>query len=101
MRGSANRQLLDHALAKAGIELSYQLEVSHIATLLGMVEANLGLAAVPRLSLPVGHPGLIGIPLREPAVSRVLGLATRRGAVLRAPARAFHDYLHKALKSRH
>ena len=58
------------------------------------------LGAVPRLSLPTGHPGLIGIPLREPAVSRVLGLATRRGTVLRAPARAFHDHLHKALKTR-
>ncbi|UUZ72057.1 LysR substrate-binding domain-containing protein [Polaromonas sp. P1(28)-8] len=84
-RSSGNRQLLDDALAKAGINPSYRFEVSHIATLLGMVEAGLGLAAVPRLALPPAHPALVGIALRRPSVSRVLGLATRRGA---APARA-------------
>ncbi|MFC5523785.1 LysR family transcriptional regulator [Polaromonas jejuensis] len=99
-RSSGNRQLLDDALAKAGVNPSYRFEVSHIATLLGMVEAGLGLAAVPRLALPHGHARLVGVALRDPAVSRVLGLATRRGAALRAPARMFHDYLRAALKAR-
>ena len=99
-RSSGNRQLLDDALAKAGINPSYRFEVSHIATLLGMVEAGLGLAAVPRLALPPTHPALVGIALRRPSVSRVLGLATRRGAALRAPASMFHDYLRAALKAR-
>ena len=99
-RSSGNRQLLDDALAKAGIEPSYQLEVNHIATLLGMVDAGLGLAAVPRLALPPGHPTLAGIPLRGPSVSRVLGLVTRRGSTLRAPAQVFHDYLLQAFKAR-
>lgn len=99
-RSSGNRQLLDDALAKAGINPSYRFEVSHIATLLGMVEAGLGLAAVPRLALPPAHPALVGVALRRPSVSRVLGLATRRGAALRAPATMFHDYLRAALKAR-
>jgi DNA-binding transcriptional LysR family regulator len=99
-RSSGNRQLLDDALAKAGVNPSYRFEVSHIATLLGMVEAGLGLAAVPRLTLPPAHATLVGVGLRRPAVSRVLGLATRRGAALRAPASMFHDYLHAALKAR-
>ncbi|MES2941986.1 MAG: LysR substrate-binding domain-containing protein, partial [Pseudomonadota bacterium] len=99
-RSSGNRQLLDDALAKAGVNPSYRFEVSHIATLLGMVEAGLGLAAVPRLSLSPTHPSLVGVALTGPAVSRVLGLATRRGAALRAPARMFHDYLRAALKDR-
>ena len=97
---SGNRQLLDDALAKAGVNPSYRFEVSHIATLLGMVDAGLGLAAVPRLALPASHPTLAGVALRGPAVSRVLGLATRRGAALRAPAKMFHDFLRVALKSR-
>lgn len=42
-RTSGNRQLLDDALAKAGVNPSYRLEVSHIATLLGMVERGSGL----------------------------------------------------------
>ncbi len=99
-RSSGNRQLLDDALAKAGVNPSYRFEVSHIATLLGMVEAGLGLAAVPRLTLPPGHASLVGVALVKPAVSRVLGLATRRGAALRAPARMFHDHLRSALKAR-
>lgn len=99
-RSSGNRQLLDDALAKAGVNPSYRFEVSHIATLLGMVEAGLGLAAVPRLSLSPTHPGMVGVALTGPAVSRVLGLATRRGAALRAPARMFHDYLRAALTDR-
>ena len=99
-RSSGNRQLLDDALAKAGVEPSYRFEVSHIATLLGMVEAGLGLAAVPQLALSTTHPALVGIALRKPAVSRVLGLVTRRGSTLRAPAQMFHDYLRLALKAR-
>ena len=99
-RSSGNRQLLDDALAKAGINPPYRFEVSHIATLLGMVEAGLGLAAVPRLALSPTHPTLVGVALRKPTVSRVLGLATRRGAALRAPAKMFHDYLRAALKAR-
>ena len=78
-RSSGNRQLLDDALAKAGVNPSYRFEVSHIATLLGMVEAGLGLAAVPQLALSPMHPALAGIALCKPAVSRVLGLVTRRG----------------------
>lgn len=96
-RSSGNRQLLDDALAKAGVNPTFSFEVSHIATLLGMVEAGLGLAAVPRLALPPAHPTLVGIALRKPEVTRVLGLATRRGASLKAPAKMFHDYLRGAL----
>ena len=98
-RSSGNRQLLDDALAKAGVNPTFNFEVSHIATLLGMVEAGLGLAAVPRLALPPAHPTLVGIALRKPEVARVLGLATRRGAALRAPAKIFHDYLRGALRA--
>jgi DNA-binding transcriptional LysR family regulator len=99
-RSSGNRQLLDDAMVKAGINPSYRFEVSHIATLLGMVDAGLGLAAVPRLALSPAHSTLVGIALRAPAVSRVLGLTTRHGATLRAPARMFHDYLRQALRAR-
>jgi len=100
-RSSGNRQLLDDALAKAGVNPSYRFEVSHIATLLGMVEAGLGLAAVPRLALPTASAAMAGVALRAPAVSRVLGLATRHGGTLRAPAQVFHDHLRVALKARH
>ncbi len=99
-RSSGNRQLLDDALAKAGRNPNYVFEVSHIATLLGMVEAGLGLAVVPRLALPSTHTSLVGVTLRDPAVARQLGLATRHGATLSAPSQVFYDHLRAALMSR-
>jgi DNA-binding transcriptional LysR family regulator len=98
-RSSGNRQLLDDALAKAGCNPAYSFEVSHVATLLGMVDAGLGLAAVPRLALPASHASLVGIPLTRPAVSRELGLAMRRGAALSPPARVLYDYLRAGLQT--
>ena len=99
-RSSGNRQLLDDALAKAGRHPISALEVSHIATLLGMVEAGLGLAAVPRMAVSPHHAALTGVPLRNPTVSRSLGLITRHGATLRPAAEMFRDTLRAALKSR-
>lgn len=99
-RSSGNRQLLDDVLAKAGINPSYRFEVSHIATLLGMVEAGLGLAVVPKMAMSPTHPVLKAVKLGEPAVSRELGLAKRRGVMLRAPAQIFHDHLKAALKAK-
>jgi DNA-binding transcriptional LysR family regulator len=96
-RSSGNRQLLDDAMAKAGLHPLYRFEVSHISTLLGMVEAGLGLAAVPRLALSPTHPALVGVALEGPSVSRVLGLTTRHDATLHAPAKMFYDHLRKAL----
>lgn len=98
-RSSGNRQLLDDALAKAGVNPVYRFEVSHIGTLLGMVEAGLGLAAVPRLALPLAHPTLVGVALRQPSVSRLLGITTRHGVTLPAPAKMFHDHLRKAFRA--
>lgn len=98
-RSSGNRQLIDDALTKAGLNPAVAFEVSHIATLLGMVEAGLGLAAVPRMALSAQHPTLIGVPLRQPRVVRKLGLLTRHGVKLRPAAEMFHQHLRLALRS--
>ena len=99
-RNSGNRQLLDDALARAALNPSFAVEVSHISTLLGMVEAGLGVAAVPRMALPPGHPSVMSITLRAPATSRTLGLITRHGAALRPAAAIFHGHLRSALRAR-
>ncbi len=99
-RTSGNRQILDDALAQAGRNPVINFEVSHVATLLGMVDAGLGVAVVPRMALPARHPTLMGVALNEPAPSRVLGLITRHGATLRPAAEIFHGYLRAALKAR-
>ena len=99
-RSSGNRQLLDDALAKAGMNPAIAVEVSHISTLLGMVEAGLGVAVVPRMALPAGHPTVTSLVLRAPATHRTLGLITRHGSTLRPAAEIFHDHLRKALRAR-
>lgn len=99
-RNSGNRQLLDDVMSKLAIKPSYAFEVSHIGTLLGMVEAGLGIAAVPRAALPISHPTVIGLPLKNPSISRSLGLLRKHGSVLRPAAAMFHEYLHEALRKR-
>jgi DNA-binding transcriptional LysR family regulator len=98
-RSSGNRQLLDESLAKAGITPNYAFEVSHVATLLGMVDAGLGVAVVPRMALPVTHPSVVGLTLRQPSTERSLGLLTRVGVTLRPAADIFHQHLRTALKT--
>lgn len=99
-RSSGNRQLLDDVMSKVGLIPSYAFEVSHIGTLLGMVEAGLGIAAVPRTALPANHPLVIGLPLKNPSISRSLGLLRKQGSTLRPAAAMFHDHLFEALRKR-
>ncbi len=98
-RSSGNRQLLDESLTRAGVVPSYAFEVSHIATLLGMVDAGLGVAVVPRMALPQSHASVIGLKLGQPSTERSLGLLTRVGGNLRPAAEIFHQHLRTALKA--
>ena len=81
-RQSANRLLVDHALAALAQRPVWFYETEHVAGALGLVAAGLGLAALPRLSVPPRHEALCRVPLVDPVVSRVVGLVTRRGRPL-------------------
>ncbi|WP_157270001.1 LysR family transcriptional regulator [Azohydromonas aeria] len=85
-RQSANRLLVDHALATLAQRPVWFYETEHVAGALGLVAAGLGLAALPRLSVPQRHEALCRVPLVEPVVSRVVGLITRRGRPLSGTA---------------
>jgi DNA-binding transcriptional LysR family regulator len=96
-RSSGNRQLIDDALAKANLRPAISVEVSRVSTLVGMVEAGLGVAVMPRLALPAAaHPTLVGIPLREPSITRRLGILRRHGAALHPVADIFNGVLRSA-----
>ncbi|VCU70173.1 Hydrogen peroxide-inducible genes activator [Pigmentiphaga humi] len=96
-KGSGNRLLIEAALAKSGRRSQNAIEVSHILTLLGMVEAGLGVAAVPQLALPLtSHATLVGIPLAQPRVSRTLGLITKHGRALAPAANVLYGMLREA-----
>lgn len=82
-RSSGNRLLLDLALAHTNLNLAWCYEARHVSTLIGLVEAGLGIAVVPRLSMPADdHPTLTSVALTDPSVERMVGLVRRRGREL-------------------
>ena len=90
-KSSGNRVLIDLAMAGARSPPRWFYEMRHVSTMLGLIEAGLGVAAVPRLALPQGdHPTLASVPLVEPLVTRTLGLIKRRGRALSPAARELY-----------
>ncbi|MDQ0123562.1 DNA-binding transcriptional LysR family regulator [Pseudomonas lini] len=93
-RLSGNRMLLDHALSGLSWRPQWFYEVQHLSTSLGLVEAGLGVSAMPSLAMPaVDHPTLVSVPLIDPVVNRSLGLVYRRGASLSPAAEKFVSIL--------
>jgi DNA-binding transcriptional LysR family regulator len=93
-RSSGNRLLLDQALAGLPGRPQGIYETQHVTTMLGLVEAGLGVAAVPSLAMPAGdHPLLVSVPLTDPIVTRRVGLIRRRGRSLSPAARQLYDLL--------
>ena len=91
-RSSGNRLLLDQALAGVANRPQAIYETQHVTTLLGLVEAGLGVAAVPAMAMPgADHPLLVSVPLVEPVVTRRMGLIRRRGRSLSPAAQQLFD----------
>ncbi|MDR3472389.1 MAG: LysR family transcriptional regulator [Devosia sp.] len=93
-RASGNRVLLDNALARTPVRVSWFYEVNHLTTSLGLVERGLGLSVLPRLAMPSDdHPVLMAIPLTDPVVTRTIGIVERRSGRLSPAAQRFRDML--------
>jgi len=92
-RQSGNRLLLDSALSSLRRPPSAFYEVNHVTGALALVEAGLGLAALPDLSLPKTHATLKGIPLVEPGIHRLLGLIVRKDRPLQPAAAMLYGML--------
>lgn len=89
---SGNRLLLDQALAGIAVRPEGLYETQHVTTQLGLVEAGLGVAAVPSLAMPgKDHPLLVSIPLVDPVVTRRVGLIRRKGRTLSPAAQQLYD----------
>lgn len=84
-RTTAGRQTLEAGLV---------YEVRHLSTSLGLVEAGLGISALPGLAMPhAPYSSIIGIPLVEPVIRRTLGIIRRKDAVLSPAAERFFALL--------
>lgn len=93
-KGSGNRLQIDLELARAGKTLNWFYEVRHLTTSLGLVEAGLGVAALPLSALPgPDHPILVSRPLIDPSIARTIGTIRRAGARLSTSATVFYDLL--------
>lgn len=87
---SGNRRMLDAALRDIDWRPDRLIEIEHLTTSLGLVEAGLGISIIPRCAVPRDAQSRIAIrPLVEPTVARTIGLIRRRDAALSAVARDF------------
>lgn len=88
---SGNRLVLDQALSAVTPHAPSVCETRHVTTMLGLVEAGLGVAAVPSMAMPgSNHPILTSVPLVEPVVKRRVGIVRRRGRSLTPAAQEFY-----------
>ncbi len=87
---SGNMQVLNRALKGVDWRPVTKYEVDHLTTSLGLVEAGLGIAVVPRSALPTAMPAtMVMRELIEPSVNRTLGVLRRRNAAMSHAHRQF------------
>jgi DNA-binding transcriptional LysR family regulator len=99
-QNSGNRAVIDTALARRGIQLDWSYEVGRLAGLLGLVEAGLGVAILPRLAASApNRPTIRTLRLTEPEISRTIGIMRRRGGTLSPHASQFLRMLLEAWQS--
>ncbi|MCB4363945.1 LysR family transcriptional regulator [Hydrogenophaga taeniospiralis] len=88
---SGNRLLIDQALAGLPGQPQSMYETQHGTTMIGLVEAGLGVAVVPSMAMPGSdHPLLMSVPLIDPVIKRKMGLIRRRSTVLSPAAQQFY-----------
>jgi DNA-binding transcriptional LysR family regulator len=85
---TGNRVLIDDALGALGETLRWHSEVQHVATAVALVSAGVGMTVVPRGTIDAVRLGnLVCVPLRNPGITRTLGIVTRHGVPLSPVAR--------------
>ena len=91
-RGTGNRLMMDEALARKQRPLRWDMEVGRTTSALALVARGLGLAPVPKFAMTdPSSSGLRWRPLKDPDVSRPVGLITRYGQADTPSASALKD----------
>lgn len=90
---SGNRLLIERAMASISERPQAIFESRHVQTLLGMVEAGLGVAVVPQLAMPQHSGALVSVALTSPAIKREMGLISLRGRTLSPAAEQLYGFI--------
>lgn len=91
------RMILETTFAEQGYVLDPIYEPRHHYTLGGMVEAGLGVTALPSMSLSLlGHPRLKSATIVAPRITRNIGVLTRPDDTLSPAATVFRATVQKA-----
>jgi len=92
--GSSNGPLLDVALSGERPTLRAYYQVQRSSTAVGLVEAGVAAAVVPRLALQRGaYPNIRVVALTHPVVTRELVLISRKAGQLSPAAQALYDLI--------
>ena len=84
---TVSRQTIELLFAQRGAAFSTRYDVKQLQTMFAMVEAGLGVAITPLLSVPPAkYRRYKALRLREPSVEQEICLVTARGKRLSAPA---------------
>ena len=95
---SGIRKLLEDVFLAHGKSLRPEYEVMHYHSLMGMVDAGLGLAIIPNIGIPAfGYRHLQVAQMVRPEISRQICLITLKGDVLSPAAASFASLIREKL----
>lgn len=99
MRPGLNmREEIDHAFAEQGRELKPVIEVFHHYTIMGLVEAGLGLGVLPRMTVwNLQRRRLKALKIVSPEIVREFGVSVRRAEALSAASTLFMESLRRTV----
>jgi len=98
-RDNSVGQLIRKCLADAGVEIQSAYEVSYLSTVVGMVDAGLGVAVLPSYASPITQFYNIQIrKLVKPAIRRQMSFITRQGRTLSPAAESLKAFLKTYVK---
>jgi len=93
-RGSVFRDLTEAGFAAAGLMLKPAREANYAGSLIGMVDAGLGVAILPGYAVKLTDPARIGWRrIENPLIDREVSLVQRAGFSLSHAAQGFVDFI--------
>ena len=101
MPGTSMRSTIEQAFASAGLSYQPAFQVRNHSTLLGLAEAGLGVAILPESAVMAASERAVRVvELRNPQITRGIGIIQRRGEVLAPAAAELAKVLKRSLSRR-